>query len=249
MTSLPAKNFPRVLLMIFILYCLVIRTLYQGGLFDNLQSEARGQKVGSVQEMLDRQFIFYILQSSLEYTDDLKFSKRFETIKYILINKGFKNIFSRQVVQSSEIDLYRRKSLNPGFKGAVLASLERVVYLNTVNFKNFSYEICKEYLMTFQYGIYFRKHSYLTKSINKKIGDFQSSGLFQMWERASMDYKYLFKPPAKKEPRKLNISQLLGGFEILILGFITGFLILILEIISFKIAVLRKFFEFINGVN
>ena len=153
------------------------------------------------------------------------------------------------MVQSSEIDMYRRKSLDPNFKGAILASLERVVYLNTVNYKNFTYEICKEYLMTFQYGIYFRKHSYLAKAVNKKIGDFQTSGLFNNWERAAMDYKYLFKPPAKKEPRKLNISQLMGGFEILIMGFVSGFFILILEIISFKVALLKKFFEFINSVD
>lgn len=76
MIIVPARNFARSLLMIFILYCLVIRTLYQGGLFENLQSEDLGHTADTITEMLDRGFKFYMMFTSLEHTENTRFKKK-----------------------------------------------------------------------------------------------------------------------------------------------------------------------------
>jgi hypothetical protein len=59
---LPKRNFPRFLLMIFILFSLIIRTAYQGKLFEFLQKEMRKPEVQSIEEMIEKNFTFHMHQ-------------------------------------------------------------------------------------------------------------------------------------------------------------------------------------------
>ena len=47
-------------MMNFVLFCLVQRTLYQGSLFKFLQSDVRGKEIESLDEMVDKKYIFYM---------------------------------------------------------------------------------------------------------------------------------------------------------------------------------------------
>lgn len=58
--KLPKKNFPRMLIMTFVIFCLVMRTLYQSRMFDYLQAGDNKRMVSSVQEMAERKFDFYL---------------------------------------------------------------------------------------------------------------------------------------------------------------------------------------------
>lgn len=63
---LPHGNFARYMLMMFLLFCFVIRTMYQGLLFEFLQSNARELEVQSINEMISKKFLFYMVPSALE---------------------------------------------------------------------------------------------------------------------------------------------------------------------------------------
>lgn len=76
MTKLPTKNFARLLLAIYMLYCLVGRNLYQGALFQFLQTEMVGPQVSSIDEMVKKDFSFYMLSTSQEYTQNMSLFKR-----------------------------------------------------------------------------------------------------------------------------------------------------------------------------
>ncbi|CAO1438208.1 unnamed protein product [Diamesa hyperborea] len=65
---LPRHNFARYLLMIFTLFCLIQRTLYQGSLYKFLQSDNRAPEVKTIDEMIDRQFHFYMYPSFQLFT-------------------------------------------------------------------------------------------------------------------------------------------------------------------------------------
>lgn len=56
----PIKNFARTLFMIWIMYCFVIRTAYQGALFNILQSQDNITSVSTIQDMLDQDYKFYM---------------------------------------------------------------------------------------------------------------------------------------------------------------------------------------------
>lgn len=57
---LPKRNFARFLLMMFLMYSLVVRTLYQGLFFHLLQSNKKHGKVQSIDEMVKKDFKFYV---------------------------------------------------------------------------------------------------------------------------------------------------------------------------------------------
>lgn len=65
-TILPRKSFPRTLLMIFLLFCLVWRSVYQGSLFLFLQSDGRKPPVSTIDEMMEKKFVFYV-RDTLEH--------------------------------------------------------------------------------------------------------------------------------------------------------------------------------------
>lgn len=58
---LPKNNFARFLLMSFLMYSLVIRTLYQGTYFKLMQSSRQHKEVQSINEMISEDFRFFIL--------------------------------------------------------------------------------------------------------------------------------------------------------------------------------------------
>lgn len=61
--ALPRQQFPRYLLMMFLLFCLVMRTVYQGGLFKFMQSDQKGREVSSIDEMINDGFEIYAYES------------------------------------------------------------------------------------------------------------------------------------------------------------------------------------------
>lgn len=56
----PEKNCPRFLVMSFILFCLVIRTGYQGKMFEFLQKDLKKPTFDSVDELIDKKFTFHM---------------------------------------------------------------------------------------------------------------------------------------------------------------------------------------------
>ena len=69
--TLPTKNFARTLLMIFILYSLIIRTVYQGSLVRNLQSENRKPSVTNIDEMIEKGYTLYLKAAGIEFIEQM----------------------------------------------------------------------------------------------------------------------------------------------------------------------------------
>lgn len=60
---LPRRNFSRYLLMMFLMFCLVKRNVYQGALYIFLQSDGRHAEVQSIDEMAEKGFDFHMYES------------------------------------------------------------------------------------------------------------------------------------------------------------------------------------------
>lgn len=72
----PKRNFARYLLMMYLIFCLVKRSLYQGALFQFLQTDDRHSPVQTIDEVVEMNFKVYMLPSSLEHTQNMKFRDR-----------------------------------------------------------------------------------------------------------------------------------------------------------------------------
>lgn len=60
---LPKKNFARYLLMMFLMFCLVMRTLYTGSLYRFLKSKVYHKETQSIDEMVKRDYKIYYLET------------------------------------------------------------------------------------------------------------------------------------------------------------------------------------------
>jgi Ligated ion channel L-glutamate- and glycine-binding site len=61
--KLPQHNFHRIVLMTLVIFCLVMRTLYQASLYNFLQSNIQHKEAQSVDDMIERDYKFYYLSS------------------------------------------------------------------------------------------------------------------------------------------------------------------------------------------
>ena len=67
---LPMVNFARFLLMNFLILCLVIRTAYQGKLFEVMKASVKHSEPKTIAEMLEDGFTFYAVETHTEFVKD-----------------------------------------------------------------------------------------------------------------------------------------------------------------------------------
>lgn len=75
-TKLPRKTFLRVLFVAFAFFCLIVRTLYQGSLFIIMQSDGMKKGISTIEEMVDRNFSFFVSASLSQETKGMIFHSR-----------------------------------------------------------------------------------------------------------------------------------------------------------------------------
>ncbi|KAG5674082.1 hypothetical protein PVAND_004069 [Polypedilum vanderplanki] len=214
---LPRKNFARFMLMMFLLFCLVMRSLYQGSLYRFLQTNMRNKEVQSIDEMIERDYKFYLVPSILD------------------LFEGQPRIYERKIVMPLEQrTLLFKKSLDPSFDGVFPRSLTGVMYSNQLNYNTSVYLICKEKFMTFSIVIYTRKGFFLLNALNDKIAQLQTAGLIDYWHSQIFDQRYL-NIKESQEPKPTELHHLSGCFWLLIIGCTTGLVSFVCEILYAKI--------------
>lgn len=78
---LPKRIFPRFLLMVFLMYSLVMRTLYQANYYKILQSGVMNNEVSTMDEMLEEGFAFYATSAMADaFRDTTALKNRFENV-------------------------------------------------------------------------------------------------------------------------------------------------------------------------
>lgn len=61
--TLPSRNFARFILMQLMIYCLIMRSSYQGAVFNTLISHDKKPPVQSISEIMEKKFTFYIYET------------------------------------------------------------------------------------------------------------------------------------------------------------------------------------------
>jgi hypothetical protein len=67
--DLPDKNFPRYLLMMYLIFCLIVRSLYLGSMFNMLKSDIRMGEFVSIRDFYEAGFSFYLYETLSERLD------------------------------------------------------------------------------------------------------------------------------------------------------------------------------------
>lgn len=78
MITLPRQNFARIILMMYILFCLIMRTAYQGKQFEFMIQEMRRPVVKTIDKLIEQNFTLYIRSSRMKYLAQMEFMHRLD---------------------------------------------------------------------------------------------------------------------------------------------------------------------------
>jgi Ligand-gated ion channel len=226
LAKLPGRNFARFLLAIFLLYCLVLRNSYTGALFTFIKSDnIHKPTLSSIDEMVDQNFTFYMIPASAQLTKEIP-----------------KVYNRRSIISAGQVPEFRMKMTDHSFKGGFLSSLEQIVYFNMINHKNFILKICPEQLYTFQYSLYFQKHSPFIHYFDLELLDYQANGLITNIVNKYVQFRFMKQENGQKAPKGLEIHQVMGILKVLIFGLTLAALVAGLECLSNSVLSLKKMF-------
>lgn len=206
---LPKTNFSRTMLMYFILFCIVMRTLYQSGLFKFLQSDQRHPQVQTMDEIVEQKFEVFMHESFTE------------------LSKGLKIHPLRKYVGNQTMLYFTLKTLNPYNRIATVGPLTDILYDNQKNYKNFTFKILPEILLAVPVAMYFPKNHFIVNEISSRINNIESAGLKNYF---ISKYLFVVKEDVSTPLVKLNLDHLSGGFVLYLGGCIFGIATLLLEI-------------------
>lgn len=215
-TQIPGRNFARTLVCIFILYSLVIRTAYTGALFQFIQSDStRHEHINTIEELVQNNMKVYCLTATMSFVESIP------------------RLHARHVIIGSEERalIFKKMSMDSTFDGVVVTSLDNVQYINLENVGKFSMQYAEENLFTINFVVYYNKITHLKSAFDIKISEISGAGIYVAAQNNYYDQnKRNFQVARGEERKPLNMNQLSGGFEVLIVGIIASVLVFLAEI-------------------
>ncbi|KAG5681327.1 hypothetical protein PVAND_010774 [Polypedilum vanderplanki] len=205
--KLPKKNFARFILMMFIILCLVLRSIYQGSLYKFLQSDGRHKEVETLQEMIEKNFTFL--------THDFYFD-------IINENPDVKKLSKDVHGHDSETVPIKQKS-------ATFSSRTTLIRYS-LDHKESSFKICKEHFMTVNIVFYYPKNFYLREELDLQIGKIISAGLVEHWI-SKYDNTHYWNIQSNQNPTVMKIDHLIGSFYIFAFGLFCATFAFFIELI------------------
>ncbi|CAG9811075.1 unnamed protein product [Chironomus riparius] len=218
-TILPKKNFARLILLSFILWCLVIRTAYQGKLFEFTTTAIRKPEMRTLEELKDKNFSLYM-------PDENEYHKILDFVKRVI------GLNTETVSNHVYTEIYTNKISDPSFTGTVLTcDIEHQlnIYFSQVSFpKRFiPTPITKSF-----YAIGFLYPNLWNERLQEIIEGFITGGIINLhMERFTKSKWNLENNDFETEKVVLNLSHLGFGFQICFFMIYAAFLVFFGELI------------------
>lgn len=143
--------------------------------------------------------------------------------------------FRRKIIKLSELNDFSLKTLDPNFKGVVFQYITNALYNNKMNFKQYTFKICKETLMTNHLIIYFRKNFYLVDEMNERINNWKDFGITNHMIGRYADEKFRKVDGGVDGPSMLTVDHFIGMFQLWTFGLFVALVLFIGEIIAHKV--------------
>lgn len=233
---LPRTNFARFLLMIFLMYSLVMRTLYQGSFYKLMQSNKRHKKIDTMERMIKDDFRFYVSPGLTDVVEEIEgIRKRFcRNLRNLMSLKNFYfNFISRFVtIHPTERELYKKKiQIDSTVKLAFALSYPQTIYYNQIRPKEQRNEISDEIFLTVPIVIYTRKDFFMLHTLDQEINMLNTAGLINHWNSEDI-HSDILKEKEPNRPKLLTLTQLTGCFQLLFFGYVASFVAFVVERIT-----------------
>jgi len=228
---LPSRNFARFLLTLFIIWSLIIRTCYNGLLFEYLQSDKHHPGIETIDELFKRNFTYF---ASLDFFELIEQ----ESDLFIKVRNSFSKVvdeyFMAQAFGTKWQDVLNAYFEAPRNESILIADTFQIIDFHKKN-PNQTLLIMKETIVSFYGGIRLISQYFSPAIIKKAIANLTENGIISH-ELSEMNESKFFNPqPEPKEPEVLTLSQLAVGFKLY--GYCLGliFVVLFAEFVVFKV--------------
>ncbi|XP_065072759.1 uncharacterized protein LOC135697101 [Ochlerotatus camptorhynchus] len=229
--KLPKRNFARTLLILWILHCFVVRSLYQGLLFKYLQAESNHKPVETINEIEQSDLYYYIFKMSERF-----FQNNSRVLSRVRLLKPGNDTINVQM------DALSTRKLRDG---VVLVTLEHLAYHNTLRLEKGFVRCTRDAISSYPMVIYYPKRTFLVRVLNRVIGQIETAGLMEFWVRRYGNYNFFPKMITVGQPTALSSHHLMGCYQSACVLGILACGVFALELVSVKIAILRRFLEFL----
>ncbi|XP_070496109.1 uncharacterized protein [Chironomus tepperi] len=214
---LPQRNFARFILMMFIILCLIIRSIYLGSLYKTLQSDLRHKEPQVIDELIDKDYLFVISESNM---DSVK----------IYQPKIYSKSKSLEYTNGTYVDIFKIMPKRTAIMASKLELLE-----HGMNYDNFPYKICNENFFIINIVLYYNKNYFLIPAIDDVIRKLLTHGFMDQWMK-NYDKRDRWKFKSVR-PRVMTFGHLSGAFYLILIGNISSAFVFLIEILYFKVNV------------
>lgn len=213
------------LVMIWVIATLVLRTAYQGLLFNMLQSDMTYPPPDTLED---------IRKSDLNiYTTTTFFNIMYKNVP------DFRNRLLVYDPVPSTYDVLR----NSTFNGVFVVAVDTMAAYNRKHRQNGTISMAKDRIFLLPVSIFFTRSSCLEPAFNDQLQKYISSGLFSSWTKQFIDHKYSKEiRKTSNEPEKLSVHQITGILIILFAVYGISILVFIIELLSVKYHLIRRTF-------
>ncbi|XP_055846441.1 uncharacterized protein LOC129912274 [Episyrphus balteatus] len=229
LTRPPRRTFPRTLFIMWVFLTLILRSAYQGLLYDAIRLDKFLKVPLGYDDLIKWNFIIYL---SPEVAQLEMFNENRKSIR--VVHGDFR----------TRLDILAKNS----DKYATIAMVENYVnYMETARFLGINLYMISETIYVNQLALYLPKQSIFSASLNKKLSSFHNSGLLMHFRTWFSTEKEFFKWTLEEPPiRAISVIRLKSLFCIYVMLISIGLVIFVLELLSTRVKIVRKIIEFLN---
>ncbi|XP_058811316.1 uncharacterized protein LOC131676211 [Topomyia yanbarensis] len=231
----PARNFAKTLLFLWIYLSIILRSLYQGAMFNYLQQESKWPPSQTLAEIDQTEAFYYVVESGERYYE--AFPNRYRRVRHLPQERN-------NIIKHLKWMMH-----NPQSRDVTMGALDHMAHHNFLYRRYGGFlPICREFISTFTVAIYYPKKSILTKRFDAQIQQIQAAGLMSYWITRYGDYDFFRRTKKGSELKRLSNEHLfvaykMGGIMLTVSGFVFG-----LELVSGKIRGLRMVLDRFSGM-
>lgn len=233
---LPKQNFSRFILMMFLIFCLVIRSAYQGSLYKFLQEDKDYVSVETIKDLIDQEFDLYMYpdigQELFGNQPNVMARYSEQTLKdkplLKVLNFRVKNFFISKISGNrSLIDTPLSSTSRIAFQNA----MTNIIAANIRHKNEFAHTVCKQYIWTLNVAMFFPKNFYLVKTISTMMSRLHAAGIVHKIINEFVDMKYWNFKTETVPAKALSMKHLEGSFYLLLYLSVTSLTVFICELL------------------
>lgn len=214
--TLPGRNFARFIVMTFILFCLIIRTAYQGKMFEFLQKNITKSEIQTIDELVERNFTLFVRDIYIYKNVEMDFYKK---IRVVPINSEEEFLIETFLIY------------NKSFKGALQEPALTYYHKVITSRGQLLKRVMKERVDLETSGLSLPKNHKFYDLFNDKLQQLFQSGIISYYNEFWTEwldpkrYAHLYM----EEPQILTLEHLEAGFVIWLISLTFAVLVFVIE--------------------